>query len=126
MKRLLLAIASIGLLAVGLIPSAQADAWNKRTTLTVHQSIQVPGKVLVPGTYVIKLLDLASNRHIVQIFNADGTELVTTVMAIPKYRVQPTGKTVLTFGEAAAGEPKPLRAWFYPADTFGQEFPIRK
>lgn len=126
MKRLLLAVASIGLLVVGLIPSARADGWNKRTTFTVNQSIEIRGKVLVPGTYVIKLLDLAANRHIVQIFNADETELVTTVMAIPNYRIKPAEDTVLTFGEVAPGQPKPLRAGFYAGDNFGQEFAIRK
>ena len=126
MRRLLLAVASIALLAIGLSPSARADEWNKRTTFTVNQSIEVQGKVLVPGTYVIKLLDLAANRHIVQIFNADETELVTTLMAIPNYRMKPAEDTVLRLGEFAPGRARPLSAWFYPGDNFGQAFTIGK
>ena len=37
------------------------------------EPFQVPNKVLPAGTYVMKLLDSPSDRHIVQIFNADET-----------------------------------------------------
>ena len=126
MNRLLLAVASVGLLGVALTPSARADEWNKKTILTVNESIQVPNKVLPPGKYVMKLLDSPSNRHIVQIFNADETHLETTVLAIPNYRLQVTGKTTFQFWETPPGQPKALRAWFYPGDNFGQEFAYPK
>ena len=126
MNRLALAVASLGLLGAALAPSARADEWNKKTIMTVNESIQVPNKVLPPGKYVMKLLDSPSNRHIVQIFNADETHLETTVLAIPNYRLEPTGKTVFTFWETPPGQPKALRAWFYPGDNFGQEFAYPK
>lgn len=126
MRNLLLTAASIGLLGLALAPGARADQWNKRTTLTVHEAIQVPGKVLPPGEYVVKLLDSPSDRHIVQIFNADETQLQTTILAIPNYRLRPTGKTVFTYWEMPPGQPKALRAWFYPGDNFGQEFAYPK
>src|SRR5579864_4876136 len=126
MKRLLLAVASIGLLGVGLTPNARADAWNKKTTMTVNEAIQVPNKMLPPGTYVIKLLDSLSDRHIVQTFNADETEIQTTILAIPNYRLKPSGDTVFTFWEMPPGQPRALRAWFYPGDNFGQEFAYPK
>jgi hypothetical protein len=126
MKRFLLAVASLGLLAIGLTPSLRADQWNKRTVMTVNETIQVPNKVLPPGTYVVKLLDSPSNRHIVQIFNGDETEVLTTILAIPNYRLEPTGDTVFTFWEMPPGQPRALRAWFYPGDNFGQEFAYPK
>jgi hypothetical protein len=126
MKRLILAIASIGLLGIAFAPSAPADEWNKKTIMTVGEPIQVPNLVLPAGTYVIKLLDSPSDRHIVQIFNADENHLFTTILAIPNYRIQPTGKTVFTFWETPPGQPKALRAWFYPGDNFGQEFAYPK
>src|SRR5271166_5814497 len=122
MNRLVLALASVGMLGIALAPTARADEWNKKTIMTVNESIQVPNKVLPPGKYVIKLLDSQSDRHIVQIFNADETHLETTILAIPNYRLQPTRKTVFTFWETPPGQPKALRAWFYPGDNFGQEF----
>src|SRR5260370_20220782 len=115
MNRFVLAIASVGLLAgAALAPSARADEWNKKTILTINESVQVPNKVLPPGTYVMKLLDSPSNRHIVQIFDKNEQHLETTVLAIPNYRLEPTGKTQLQFWETPPGQPKALRAWFYP------------
>jgi hypothetical protein len=126
MTRLVFAMASVGMLGVALSSSARADEWNKKTVLTVSEPIQVPNQVLPPGTYVIKLLDSPSDRHIVQIFNKDENHLFTTILAIPNYRIQPTGKTVFTFWETPPGQPKALRAWFYPGDNFGQEFAYPK
>src|ERR1019366_6863877 len=107
-------------------PIARADEWNKRTTLTVKETIQLPNTVLPPGTYTFKLLDSLSDRHIVQVFDKDGMHLVTTVLAIPNYRLQPTDKSEFAFWEVPAGNPPALRAWFYPGDNFGQEFAYPK
>ena len=126
MNRFALLTASVSLLAATLAPTARADQWDKRTILTVNEPIQVPGQVMQPGKYVFKLLDSPSNRHIVQIFNGDGTHLITTILAIPIYRLEVTGKTQFSFWETAPGQPKALRAWFYPGDNFGQEFAYPK
>jgi len=112
----------LSLLAGMFFNSAQADQWTKRTTLTFNQPVEIPGRVLPAGTYVFKLFDSASNRHIVQVWNEDETQLVTTVLAISNYRLKPTGETVIRFGEMPGESPSALRAWFYPGDNFGQEF----
>jgi hypothetical protein len=126
MKGLVLAVASVGMLGIALAPAALAGEWDKLTYLTVNEPIQVPNKVLPPGKYAMKLLDSPGDRHIVQIYNSDLTHLETTVLAIPNYRLEPTGKTVFTFWETPPGQPKALRAWFYPGDNFGQEFAYPK
>lgn len=118
------AAACLGL-AFAAMPSL-ADTWNKKTIITVSEPIQVPGKVLQPGKYVMRLMDSPSNRHIVQIFNEREDQLQTTVLAIPNYRLQPTGKTEFQWWEVPAGQPKAIRAWFYPGDNFGQEFAYPK
>jgi hypothetical protein len=105
---------------------AQADEWNKRTTLTVSEPMQIRETLLQPGQYVLKLVDSSSDRHIVQIYNADQTHLINTVMAIPDYRVQVTGSTRFVMWETPEGSAKALKAWFYPGDNFGQEFPYPK
>jgi hypothetical protein len=107
---------------VSLAPTAKADEWNKQTVMTVNETIQLPNATLQPGSYTFKLLDSQSDRHIVQVFDKDGMHLITTVLAIPNYRLQPTGKTKFTFWEVPAGQAPALRAWFYPGDNFGQEF----
>jgi hypothetical protein len=104
------------------LPSARADEWNKKTVVTFSQAVEIPGKVLPAGTYTFQLLDSPSDRHIVQIFNADGTHIIATILAINDYRLQPTGDTVMKFSERPGDSPEALRAWFYPGDNFGQEF----
>ena len=113
-------------LVVLAIPSAvKADEWNKLTTVSFSQPVEIPGvgaQVLPAGTYVFKLLDSQSNRHIVQIFNRDQTHVFATILAIPNYRLKSTDKTVITFRERAVGSPEAIRAWFYPGNNWGQEF----
>jgi hypothetical protein len=105
---------------------AKADEWDKKTILTVSQTIQVRETVLEPGQYVLKLYNSNSDRHVVQIFNADQSHLINTVMAVPAERMQPTGDSQFTFWETPAGKARALRAWYYPGDNFGQEFPYPK
>lgn len=113
---------TISLLVGMFLNPARADQWNKETRLTFSQPIEIPGKILPAGTYTFKLLDSMSYRHIVQIWNEDGTQLITTILAIPNYRLEPTGDTVIKFAERPGDSPEALRAWFYPGDNFGQEF----
>jgi hypothetical protein len=110
----------------GLSKPAQATQWDKKTIMTVNEPIEVPNLVLEPGTYVFKLLDDQGDRHVVQIFDKDEKHLLTTILAIPNYRLTPTGKTDFAFWETPAGQPRALRAWFYPGDNFGQEFAYPK
>jgi hypothetical protein len=107
---------------VGLTAMLHADVWNKKTELTVNQTIEVPGATLTPGKYVVKLVDSQANRHIVQFMNKTEDEVISTVLAIPNERLKPTGKSEFSFYETPVGDAPALRAWFYPGDTFGQEF----
>jgi outer membrane biosynthesis protein TonB len=117
---------SAGLLVVPVIMAcgvaAHADQWDKLTKITVNGAIEVPGAVLPAGTYVFKLLNSASNRNIVQVMNNRQTHVFATILAVPNYQMEPTGKTVISFYEVPAGQPQPVRAWFYPGDNYGQEF----
>lgn len=121
-----LAVSGAVLIGTAFIPKVHADAWDKMTIVTVNEPIIAGNKVLDPGTYVWKLYNSPSNRHVVQIFDKDQRHLETTVMAIPDYRLQPKGNTEFEFWETPAGVPKAVRAWFYPGDNFGQEFPYPK
>ncbi len=116
------------LMTLAFAPSAQADDVDRRTVVTFSGPVEIPGVhlagwgVLPAGTYVFKILDSQSDRHIVQIFNADETQIYATILAIPNYRLKATDKTVITFRERPAGQPEALRAWFYPGKNSGDEF----
>ncbi len=111
-----------------LAPSAKADEWNRKTVITFSGPVEIPGVhlagwgVLPAGTYVFKILDSQSDRHIVQIFSQDELTVYATILAIPNYRLKATDKTVMTFRERPAGQPEALRAWFYPGRNWGEEF----
>ena len=105
-----------------MLPQAKASVWNQRTTFTFNEPVEIPGRVLDPGTYVFKLADSAADRNIVEVFNKDGNHLYGFFLAIPDYRLKPAGKPIITFDERAAGAPEAVRAWFYPGDNFGHEF----
>ena len=101
---------------------AQDNLWQNATRVTVTEAMQVPGTVLQPGQYVFRLDESNANRHIVHIFNADESKLVTTVLAIPNERLEPTDKGIMTYAERPVGEPVALEAWFYSGRTGGQQF----
>ncbi|HXN46021.1 MAG TPA: hypothetical protein VN893_05235 [Bryobacteraceae bacterium] len=121
---------AFGLALMGAVfsPVANASEWNRKTVMTFSAPVEIPGVhlkgwgVLPAGTYVFKVLDSQTDRHIVQIFNQDETQIYATILAIPNYRLTATGKTVVTFSERPAGEPEALRAWFYPGMNWGEEF----
>jgi hypothetical protein len=121
-------VCCIALLGAAFTTNAKADESNKKTTITFSGPVEIPGVhltgwgVLPAGTYVFKIMDSQSDRHIVQIFNKDETVIYATILAIPNYRLKATDKTVMTFRERPAGEPEALRAWFYPGSNYGEEF----
>jgi hypothetical protein len=121
-------VGCLALFGAVLTPNAMADEWNKKTVVTFSGPVEIPGvhlkgwSVLPAGTYVFKLLNSESDRHIVQIFSQDEKTVYATILAIPDYRMNPTDKTVITFSERPAGEPEALRTWFYPGSNYGDEF----
>ena len=117
-----LTVLTLALLGTIFNSGVQADDWNKKTVMTFSQPFEIPGQILPAGTYTIKLVDLASERHIVQFLDADGIKVIATVLAIDNWRLRPTGKTVVNFAERVGDNPEALKAWFYPGDNFGQEF----
>jgi LPXTG-motif cell wall-anchored protein len=128
LSKVLPAVCCVALLGAALAPRLSADEWDKKAVITFSDPIEIPGVhlkgfgVLPAGTYVFRLLDSQSDRHIVQIWNKDETTQYATILAIPDYRLKPTDKTVITFDERPAGEPLALRAWFSPGSTTGDEF----
>lgn len=121
MSRVMIAIACAGLFGV-LAPNIKADDWDQKTVFTFNVPVEIPGQVLVPGTYVFKLADSQSDRNIVQVFNKDETHLYGTFLDIPDYRLKPRGKTVITFEERARNSPEAVKAWFYPGENYGHQF----
>jgi hypothetical protein len=120
-RKMLTGMICLMLLGTFFVPQGRADESDKKTIVTVNGSIQVPGKVLPAGTYVFKLLD-SNDRTRVSIFNADETQLITTVQGISDSRMETPDKTILQLEERPSGQPQAVKAWFYPGDDSGVEF----
>jgi len=110
------------LLCATLAPGARADQWDKKTIVTFGDAVEIPGQVLPAGTYVFKLADTLADRHIVQIWNADETQILATIRTLPNTRFEPPDQTIFEFEERSGDSPMALKVWFYPGDSTGQEF----
>ena len=112
----------IGIGALAMLPGAKADEWNQKTVFTFSGPVEIPGQVLPGGTYVFKLHNSPSNRHVIQIFNKDENHVFGTFLAIPDYRMRPTSEPLINFHERAEGAPQAIKGWFYPGRNYGHEF----
>jgi len=110
-------------LMVGLLCASRANAdvaW--RTPLTISEPTEVPGMVLEPGKYIVQVLNTKETRMVVQFLNEDGSKNITTVMAVPNYRVKVTDGSPFTYFQRSEGAPQALKDWFYVGNNFGIEF----
>ncbi|HEU4520921.1 MAG TPA: hypothetical protein VFT12_02895, partial [Thermoanaerobaculia bacterium] len=113
-----LAIATV----IACAASVLASTWNDKTILTFSEPVMIPGATLQPGTYVFKLMDSKSSRHIVQVTTEDGTKVMALTQAIPIKRAEPKGDVVVKFNPTDAGSPPAMKGWFYPGSLYGHEF----
>ncbi len=118
----ILAALSVSLLGGWLATPAKADESNKETVIKIDQPVRVDKTVLLPGSYIFQLANSDSSRDIVQIFNADNNNLVTTVIGMRAERVEPVDNTKLDFYPVLAGETAALRTWYFAGETDGIEF----
>lgn len=112
--------AMIGVLTLNV--AAQDFNTNERTYLTFSSTVELPGVTLQPGTYLFRLADSQSNRHIVQVFSQDEKQIHATILAVPAERLEVTGENVVTFREASEGATPAVQYWYYPGDRIGHEF----
>jgi LPXTG-motif cell wall-anchored protein len=122
MKAIRAALLLLGCIALAGALAAQASTFDKATKVTFDQPVEVPGMVLPAGTYTFTIHSSMGSRNVVQIFNEDRTKLITTILAIHNYRLEPTGETMINFAERPADRPQALKAWFYPGHNYGIEF----
>jgi hypothetical protein len=112
----------VGLTVAMLSPALKASVWNQKTTFTFSDAVEIPGQTLPAGTYVFKLANSHSSRHIVQIFNKEEDRIFGTFLAIPHYQHRPSDKPIIKFDERAAGSPQAIKAWVFPGHNYGHEF----
>lgn len=122
LKRVTVAAFFLAVVWLVMTPAAYADDWDKATRMTVNQPIGIPGMVLPAGTYIVKIVDLVGERHVVRFLSEDESKVFATLIGIPNFRLEPTDKTSFIFHEAEEYQPRSLHAWFYPGYQYGIEF----
>jgi hypothetical protein len=103
------------------VPMLSANTIDKKTIVTFGESVEIPGMVLQPGTYVFELANSPSYRNIVQVFDKDQ-HLLTTFLAISDYRLEPTDKTMIQLEGREASPAEAIHSWFYAGESDGLEF----
>ena len=112
-------------LALGLVafvPHARADERDQASQLTFNEPVELPGNhVLSAGTYWFVAPDSVDGGEVVQVFNANRTQLLATMETISTERPDITSNTQLTFGRVS-NRPLLLISWFYPGENIGHQF----
>jgi hypothetical protein len=101
--------------------AAQSTPADRTTFVTFSGPVSVPGTTLPAGTYTFKIADSQTDRHIVQIFNREGTKLFTTLLAVPAERNEAAGDPVITFKETPSDRPPAVHYWYYAGEKAGNE-----
>ena len=106
--------------------SAQSLVSDQRTFFTFSGPVALPGVTLPAGKYTFRLADSQANRHIVQVFNADGTKIYATLLAIPAERLAIPDQPEIVFRETPVNSPVAIDTWYYPGTKVGHAFMYSK
>src|SRR3981081_3282744 len=104
------------------VPRVRASERDQKTIVTFNEPVEIPGKVLTPGTYTFKVLDVAGTRDVIQVLDKNEMHVYATFIALPAMINKPSEKPFIRFAETTAGSPPVIEAWFYPGRTDGHEF----
>jgi hypothetical protein len=100
----------------------QTPTWSHKAYFTFTRPVEIPGRILPPGTYLLKLI--APEMHAGQILSADETEAFGTffTMTIDRKPIRPLLHDVL-LEPRQKGDVKwdRLKGWFSNGETIGDE-----
>jgi hypothetical protein len=106
--------------------ASHASVAVEKAVFTFTDPVQVPGRVLPPGTYLFKLEENEGDLNVVEIKNLTETKVYGVFVVGPLYRTTAPTRPAILFDESAPGTPKPIKAWFYPGDNYGKAFVYSK
>ena len=113
--RYLKSLSAVSLLALisAVLPSSAGAADNnvqRRSKLTISEPTEIPGTLLQPGTYFVKVMDFQDEKLIVQFMNADETKVIATVLAMRDRRVMTDdAQTGFTYFQRSPDGPAALK-----------------
>jgi len=102
-------------------PTTQADIGQ--SILNVTEPIEVPGKVLEPGTYLVRVIRTQGRRDVVEVLSPDLQRIYATVLTLMVDNGKPATENQFVFiptGERQT--PRALRTWTFIGSQYGHEF----
>ena len=99
--------------------SGTAGLLGRTDYVSINRATALPGVVLAPGQYVFEAVE--GRPEIVRVFDRATKRVL--YMGFTELIPRPEGVTnVLSLGEANAGEPVPIKAWFPTGARRGHAF----
>jgi hypothetical protein len=98
-----------------------------RDYLTFSGSVALPGVVLPAGSYIFEVANLDTGGNVVHVSSRNGRRI--QYLGFTRRIERPRNldrDTPVTFGEAAPGNPVPIRVWYPSGSTTGHEFTYRR
>ena len=90
--------------------------------LTFSHAVALPGVTLAAGTYVFEAGPGGTNSNLVRVRTVNQQKQLFLGFTIPISRPADAPGRLLIFGEAQAGEPTPIVAWYPVGSDRGHEF----
>jgi hypothetical protein len=117
-RRLVATMFAIVVLAGALVPNAVADQDNKAILFSVDAPVEIPGAMLGPGRYEVKLQGDGSS--IAGVWSADGSQFYGffDTALVNRSHAGPS-KVVLTNSEKNTAQQ--IAEWFYSGDRTGNK-----
>ena len=126
-RRIVLTAFVVTLAAVFTAPSMKAGANLANVNhLTFRAPVALPGVVLPPGRYTFEAGPLGTNPNIIRVLSADNQK--QHFIGLTQLTRRPAGmppNQIVSMGEAAAGVPAPITAWYPIGSGMGHEFLYR-
>lgn len=100
-----------------------AQSERENSTFAITEPIEVGAFTLQPGTYLIKVVMLTSNRNMIQVSNVEQTKVFANVLATP-HPIRPNevnASTRYVYYPAVPGQMRVLRSWFARDTSNGQD-----
>jgi|SRR5688572_29671599 hypothetical protein len=111
------------LLGVLTAPAIEAVNMNNMTYLTFGRAVELGGVTLPAGTYVFEVANPDSGANVVRVLSRDRARVHVLKATTPTYRERTSDmRTMIKLGEAPAGAPAAVRAWFPENETRGHQF----
>ena len=124
-RRIVYALCSVVLLGVFATSATGAMMDLRRTTyFTFSTAVQMPGVTLPAGTYIFEVANPDGGSDVVRVLSRDRKKVHLLQFTRSIYRETKGGKldAIVSIGEAPAGTPPPVKAWYPHFELRGREF----